>query len=115
MREKHGAEYHITNVRKIMHGLGMSAKMSQMVHTGRAEMWENRVWQQNTKKRIAYPKSRGFATAVVDESIFVNDPRSGVKYWSQRGVPVIIAYNGSHDRSGVRRAHDGRQAVCQDV
>ncbi len=43
-------------------------------------------------------KPRRFTTAVVDESIFVNGPGSGVKYWSLRGAPVITAYNGSHDR-----------------
>lgn len=35
-------EYHMTNVRKIMHGLGMSAKTSQTVHVNRAEMEEIR-------------------------------------------------------------------------
>ena len=42
IREKHGVKYHITNVRKIMHRLGMLAKTSQVVHTGRAEMEEIR-------------------------------------------------------------------------
>ena len=44
-----------------------------------------------------------------------NNPKSGVKYWSPRSVPVITAYSVSPDRSGVRRAYDGRQAACQDV
>ena len=113
IREKHGVEYHITNVRKIMRRLGMSAKTSQAVHAGRAEMEEIREWQRDTKRQIAYLKSRGFVTAVVDESIFINDPGSGVKYWSQRGVPVITAYNGSHDKIVAYGAltTDGRQFV----
>ena len=73
-------EYHITNVRKIMHRLGMSAKTSQAVHVGRAEVEEIREWQRDTKRRIAYLKSQGFVTAVVDESIFINDSGSGMKY-----------------------------------
>ena len=87
IREKHGVEYHITNVRKTMRRLGMSAKTSQAVHASRAEMEEIREWLRDTKRRIAYLKSRGFATAVVDESIFTNDPGSGVKYGSPRCVP----------------------------
>ncbi len=59
IREKHGVEYHITNAKKIMHRLGMSAKTSQAVHASRAEMGEIREWQRDTKRRIAYLKSRG--------------------------------------------------------
>ena len=66
-----------------------------------------------TKRRIAYLKSRGFATAVVDESIFINDPGSGVKYWSPREVPVITAYNENHNKVVAYGAltTDGRQFV----
>ena len=56
---------------------------------------------------------QGFVTAVVNESIFVNDPRSGVKYWSPRGVPIITTYNENHDRIVAYGAltTDGRQFV----
>ena len=59
IRERHGVEYRITNVRKIMRRLGMSVKTSQAVHAGRAEIEEIREWQRDTKRRIAYLKSRG--------------------------------------------------------
>ena len=42
IHEKHGVGYHITNVRKIMHRFGMSAKTSQAVHVGRTEIEEIR-------------------------------------------------------------------------
>ena len=113
IHRKFKVRYHMTNIRKIMHRLGMSAKASQKVHAGRAGMDEIRKWQRGTKARIARLEPRGFVTAVLDEAIFVNDPDKGIKYWSQKGMPVVTAYKGSHDRVVAYGAltTDGRQFV----
>ena len=52
-----------------------------------------------------------FVTAVVDEFIFINDPVSGMKYWSPSGALIITACNGSHDKVVAYGAltTDGRQ------
>ena len=113
IHRKFKVKYHVTNVRKIMRRLGMSAKASQKVHAGRPAMEEIRKWQQGTKTRIARLESTGFVTVVLDEAIFVNDPDRGVKYWSPRGAPVVTSYKGSHDRVVAygALATDGRQFV----
>lgn len=66
------------------------------------------------KKADCVPEIAGvFVTAIVDESVFINDPGSGVKYWPLRDVPITITCNGSHDRIVAYGAltTDGRQFV----
>lgn len=113
IHETLGVKYHITNVRKIMHKLGLSGKTAQRVHMRRPEMEEIRKWQRNATRRISRLESKGFATVVFDEAIFIDDPSPGVKYWSPRGLPIVTAYKGRHGRSVAygALATDGRQFI----
>ncbi len=92
-------KYHITNVRKIMHKLGLSGKTAQRVHIRRPEMEEIRRWQRNATRRISHLESKGFSTIIFDEAVFVDDPKPGIKYWSPRGLPIATTYKGRHGRS----------------
>ena len=48
---------------------------------------------------------------VFDESIFIDDPASGTKYWSPKGRPIVTTYKGRHGRVVAYGAiaTDGRQ------
>ena len=35
---------------------------------------------------------------VFDKAIFIDDPASGVKYWSPEGRPIVTTYRGRHGR-----------------
>ena len=98
IRKELGITYHITNVRKIMHALGLTAKTVKRVHVNRAEIEEIRRWQRNAKRRISRLERRGFAVVVFDEAIFIDDPESGAKYWSPEGEPVVTTYKGRHGK-----------------
>ena len=111
IRRVHGTTYHITSARRIMRRLDMSAKKARRIHVNRAGIDEIRKWQYNAKRRISRLKSRGFAVVVFDESIFVDDPASGTKYWSPKGQPIVTTYKGCHGRVVAYGAiaTDGRQ------
>ena len=110
VRKEARVSYHITSVRRILHRLGMSAKTVK-VHINRADMDEIKKWQHNTKRRISRLERRGFVTVVYDESIFINDPKAGAKYWSPVGQSITATYTGNHDKVIVYGsiAIDGRQ------
>ena len=59
IRKRYGIKYHITNTRRIMHKLGMSAKTARKTHVNRAEVAEIRRWQHNAKRQISRLKSGG--------------------------------------------------------
>lgn len=113
IHQRHGVKYHITNIRKIMASLGLSSKTIQRVHVKRADIEEIRKWQRNTTRRISRLEKQGFATVIFDEAIFVDDPESGVKYWSPVGTPLITTYKGRHGRSVAygSLSTDGRQFI----
>jgi len=99
IRESTGVRYHITSVRRIIKRLGMSPKVSQMVHTSKPDIDTIRRWQRSAKRRISRLKREGFVTAVMDESIFVSTPSKGRKYWSPVGEPVTVPYDGRRPRT----------------
>ena len=111
IRKKYGVKYHMIHVRKTMHKFGMSAKIAKSVHINRAEIQKIRKWQRNAKRRISRLKSKGFATIVFDEAIFIDDPVKGVKYWSPKGESIVTTYRGRHDKIVAcgSIATDGRQ------
>ena len=113
VRKIHGITYHITSARRIMRRLGMSAKTARRVHINRAGTDEIKRWQRNAKRRISRLESRGFAVVVFDESIFIDDPASGTKYWSPKGQPIVTTYKGRHGRVVAYGsiATDGRQFI----
>ncbi len=96
--KKYGVKYHITNVRKIMRKLGLTAKTVRRIHINRAEIDEIKKWQRSAKRQISRLKKLGFAVVVFDEAIFIDDPTSGAKYWSPEGQPIITTYKGRHGR-----------------
>ena len=93
-----------------MHKLGMSAKTVRRIHVRRAETKDNRRWQCNAEAHIA-PGIEGFAIVVFDESIFIDDPAPGTKYWSLKGRPIVTTYKGRHGRVAAYGSIgiDGRQ------
>ena len=113
IHETPGVKYHITNVRKIMRKLGLSGKTIRRVHIRRPEMEEIRRWQRNATARIPRLESKGFATVIFDEAIFMDDPKAGAKYRSPRGLPIVTTYKGRHGRSVAygALATDGRQFI----
>ena len=111
IRGRLNVTYHITSVRRIMRYLGMSAKFPQRVHENKARQEEIRRWQRGAKRRISRLKRQGFATVILDESFFIHDPATGRKYWSPRGEPIAMEYNGRHRKVVVYGAiaTDGRR------
>ena len=106
-----GIKYHITSVRRIMNRIGLSAKTVRRVHVNRASIEEIKRWQHNATRRISRLESKGFVTVVFDEAIFIDDPASGVKYWSPEGESIVTTYKGRHGRVVAYGAiaTDGRQ------
>ena len=103
--------YPITSARRIPYRLGMSAKTAQRVHTSKADIEEIRRWQRNTKGCISRLEKKGFAIVIQDESFFTYDPATGHKYWSPTGKPLVLPYNGRHQKVVVYSAiaTDGRR------
>ncbi len=98
IRKEFKVTYHISNVTKIMHRLGLSAKTARRIHVNRPEIKKIRQWQRNAKRRISRLQEKGFLPVVFDEAIFVDDPASGVKYWSPEGEPIVTTYKGRHGK-----------------
>ncbi len=98
IHDETGVWYHHTHVRRLMREQNMSPKTPELVHRNKADEQTIRRWQCNAKRQISRLKKEGFAIVIQDESIFVNDPVVGRKYWSAVGVPITIPYNGSHRR-----------------
>jgi len=99
IRKRTGIRYHMTPVRGIMKTLKMSPKVSQLVHTSKPDMETIRRWQSNAKRQISRLKQEGFVTAIMDESVFVNTPSKGRKYWSPIGEPVTVPCDGRRPRT----------------
>ncbi len=98
IQKKFRVNYHITNIRRILHKLDMSAKTVKRIHINRAEIKQIKRWQHNAKRRISRLESNEFAVVVFDEAIFIDDPASGVKYQSKKGEPIVRPYKGRHGK-----------------
>ncbi len=99
IHEKTGMWYYIVSVRREMNKRNMSPKTPELVHRNKADAYTVRRWQYSAKRQISRLKKEGFVTVIQDESIFVNDPVVGRKYWSAVGVPIRVPYKGSHRRT----------------
>jgi len=99
IHEKTGVWYHPVSVRRLMRNLKMSPKVPELVHTSRPDTETIRRWQRSTKRQISRLKRQGFATVILDESIFVDSPTVGRKYWSGIGEPITVPYRGSRRRT----------------
>ena len=105
-------EYRITDIGKIMRRLDIAQDVTGGARRPGGDGGDQGV-AAGHKKADRVPEIVGITTTVVDESIFTNDPEGGVKYWSSRCVPIITAYNGSHNKIVAYGAltMDGRQFV----
>ena len=93
-----GVLFHITYVRKLMHGRNLSVKKATRVHVRHADSRTVNLWRHRLKKRIPRLKEDGFVIAMADEAFFVRDDAAGRKYWSPRGARIRIPYSGSRQR-----------------
>ena len=111
VRAETGVRLHITSIRRIMRGYGLTPKVPQKVHINRANRKAVRNWQYRFEKRISCLEEEGFTIVDEDEAFFVHDVASGRKHWSPRGERIILPYTGSHQRIVVYGAiaKDGRQ------
>ena len=112
IKKECGVQYSISNLRKIMRDkLNLSAKTTQTVHINRASIEKIRRWQRAKKAQISRLKNAGYTIVAMDQAIFVDDPVSGVKYWSTKGVPIVTTYKGRHQKLVVFGVitSDGRQ------
>ncbi len=75
-----------------------TVKTVKRIHINRAEIVQIKRWQHNAKRQISHLESNKFAVVVFDEAIFIDDPASGVKYWSKKGEPIVLPYKGRHGR-----------------
>ena len=111
VRTETNARLHITSIRRIMRGYGLTPKIPQKVHINRANKRAVQNWQYRFGKRVSRLEEEGFTIVDVDEAFFVHDTVSGRKYWSPRGERIVVPYTGSHQKIVVYGAiaKDGRQ------
>ena len=111
VRTETNARLHITSIRRIMRGYGLTPKIPQKVHINRANKGAVQNWQYRFGKRVSRLEEEGFTIVDVDEAFFVHDTVSGRKYWSPRGERIVVPYTGSHQKIVVYGAiaKDGRQ------
>ena len=102
---------HITSIRRIMRGYGLTPKIPQKVHISRVGKEAVRGWQYRFDKRVSRLEGDGFTIVDEDKAFFIHDVISGRKYWSPRGERIVVPYTGSHRRIVVYVviAKDGRQ------
>lgn len=89
----------------------MSPKIPELVHRNRAGEDAIRRWQRNAKRQISRLQRQGFTTVILGESIFVDSPTVGRKYWSCVGEPVTVPYMGSRRRTVATGGHLHRRTV----
>ena len=77
----------------------MSPKTPELVHRSKADEETIRRWQRNAKRQISRLEREGFTTVIQDESIFVDAPIVGRKYWSAVGTPITVTYRGNRRRT----------------
>ena len=111
VRTETNARLHITSIRRIMRGYGLTPKIPQKVHINRANKRAVQNWQYRFGKRVSRLEEEGFTIVDVDEAFFVHDTVSGRKYWSPRGERIVVPYTGGHQKIAVYGAiaKDGRQ------
>ena len=111
VRTETDARLHITSIRRIMRGYGLTSKIPQKVHINRANKRAVQNWQYRFGKRVSRLEEEGFTIVDVDEAFFVHDTVSGRKYWSPRGERIVVPYTGSYQKIVVYGAiaKDGRQ------
>ena len=98
VRSEINARLHITSIRKIMRGYGLTPKIPQKVHINRANKKAVQNWQYRFGKRVSRLEEEGFTIVDVDGAFFVHDTVSGRKYWSPRGERIVVPYTGSHQK-----------------
>ena len=79
IRQKTGAAFHITYVRKLMHRYGLTPKAAIMVHINRADGRAVNTWRCRAKRRISHLKEAGLAI-LAEGGAFMHDAGSGFKY-----------------------------------
>ena len=111
VRTETNARLHITSIRRIMRGYGLTPKIPQKVHINRANKRAVQNWQYRFGKRVSRLEEEGFTIMDVDEAFFVHDTVSGRKYWSPRGERIVVPYTESRQWIVVYGAiaKDGRQ------
>ena len=85
IRQKAGASFHITYVRKLMHRYGLTPMAATAIHGNRAGSKAVNSWRHRAKRRISCLKTTGFTILAEDESFFIHDTKSGRKYWPPTG------------------------------
>ena len=109
VRTEANIRLHITSIRRIMRGYGLTPKIPQKVHINQANKRAVQNWQYRFGKRVSRLEEEGFT--IVDGAFFAHDAVSGRKYWSPRGERIVVPYTGSHQKIVVYGAiaNDGRQ------
>ena len=109
VRTETNIRLHITPIRRIMRGYGLTPKIPQKVRISRASKRAVQNWQYRFGKRVSRLEEEGFT--IVDEAFFVRDTVSGRKYWFPRGERIVVPYTRSHQKIVVYGAiaKDGRQ------
>jgi len=92
------------NAKDVAQGIAAGSTSKQDTETIRR-------WQGNAKRQISRLKRQGFATVILDESVFVNAPSKGCRYRSPVGEPVTVPYDGRRPRTAAYGAMttDGRK------
>ena len=111
VRTETNIRLHITSIRRIMRGYGLTPKIPQKAHISRANKRAIQNWQYRFGKRVSRLEEEGFTIVDEDEAFFVHDTVSGRKYWFPQGERIVVPYTGSHQRIVVYSAiaKDGRQ------
>ncbi len=99
IRDRTGVQYHPSSARRLMREQNMSPKTPELVHKSKADVDTIRRWQRNAKRHISRLEREGFTTVIQDESIFVDAPIVGRKYWSAVGTPITVTYRGNRRRT----------------
>ena len=111
IHEETGRKLHITYVRTITRGRGLSSKRPQKIHinrVGRKAVWN---WQYRLNRLIPYLEGAGFTVLMQDEAFFTHDVITDRKYWAPRSRRINVQYTGNHRKITVygSLAKNGRQ------
>ena len=106
------ARLHITSIRRIMRGYGLTPKIPQKAHINRANKRAVQNWQYPFGKRVSRLEEEGFTIVDVDGAFFVHDTVSGRKCWFPRGERIVVPYTGSHQRIMGDRSQEAAWRIC---
>ena len=79
-----GVNYSPSNLRKILHKIGLKQKAARKVHVNKAGRRTVKRWQKHLPKEISRLKYEEYAIGILDEAFAVHDVKSGKRFW----VPV---------------------------